>query len=74
MDQVVPWKKLCEIIKPYHQEPPTGRKPITIERKLRIICFQQWYNTEHSHSGIDYVTPQQAHDGLRERITAQRAT
>ena len=44
MDQVVPWKKLCEIIKPYHQQPPTGRKPIAIERKLRIICLQQWYN------------------------------
>jgi IS5 family transposase len=44
MDQVVPWKKLCKIIKPYHQEPPTGRKPIAIERKLRIICLQQWYN------------------------------
>ena len=44
MDQVVPWKKLCEIIKPYHQEPPTGRKPIAVERKLRIICLQQWFN------------------------------
>jgi len=43
MDQVVPWKKLCKIIKPYHQDPPTGRKPIAIERKLRILCLQQWY-------------------------------
>ena len=34
--------------------------------------YFQWYNTEHYHSGIDYVTPQQAHEGLRERITAQR--
>ena len=39
MDQVVPWKKLCKIIKPYHQEPPTGRKPIATERKLRIQSF-----------------------------------
>lgn len=44
MDQVVPWKKLCDIIKPYHQQPKTGRKPIAIERKLRIICLQQLYN------------------------------
>lgn len=43
MDKVVPWKKLCAIIKPYHEQPKTGRKPIAIERKLRIICLQQWY-------------------------------
>ena len=32
-----------------------------------------WYDTEHYHSGIDYVTPQQAHDGLRQQIVDQRA-
>jgi len=31
-----------------------------------------WYDTEHYHSGIDYVTPQQAHDGLRSGIVEQR--
>lgn len=31
-----------------------------------------WYDTEHYHSGIDYVTPQQAHDGLRPQIVNQR--
>ncbi len=31
-----------------------------------------WYNTEHYHSGIDYVTPQQCHQGLRESIVARR--
>jgi putative transposase len=31
-----------------------------------------WYDTQHYHSGIDYVTPQQAHDGLRPNIVAQR--
>jgi putative transposase len=31
-----------------------------------------WYDTEHYHSGIDYVTPQQAHQGLRQQIVAQR--
>jgi len=44
MEQVVPWKKLCKIIEPYHRDPKTGRKPIAIERKLRILCLQQWYN------------------------------
>jgi len=31
-----------------------------------------WYDTEHYHSGIDYVTPQQAHQGLRQKIVYQR--
>jgi transposase InsO family protein len=31
-----------------------------------------WYDTEHCHSGIGYVTPQQAHDGLRPSIVEQR--
>jgi len=32
-----------------------------------------WYDTEHYHSGIDYVTPQQAHQGLRQKIVDQRS-
>jgi putative transposase len=31
-----------------------------------------WYDTEHYHSGIDYVTPQQAHQGQRQKIVDQR--
>ena len=34
--------------------------------------FFLWYNKEHLHSGIDYVTPEQCHQGLRENIVAQR--
>ena len=34
--------------------------------------YFQWYNTEHLHSGIDYVTPEQCHQGFREAIVASR--
>jgi putative transposase len=34
--------------------------------------YFQWYNTEHLHSGIDHVTPQQCHQGLRDDIVAKR--
>ena len=34
--------------------------------------FFPWYNTEHYHSGIDYVTPVQCHRGLRDKIVSQR--
>lgn len=31
-----------------------------------------WYNGQHYHSALDYVTPEQAHTGQRPRILAQR--
>jgi len=34
--------------------------------------FFAWYNTEHYHSGIDYVTPDQCHRGLRDKIVSER--
>jgi putative transposase len=46
-----------------------------LDDSIAVIYFKRyftWYDTEHYHSGIDYVTPQQAHDGLRWQIVAQR--
>ncbi|MFO8164795.1 MAG: integrase core domain-containing protein [Desulfatiglandales bacterium] len=40
-----------------------------------VIYFSEyfnWYNNDHLHSGIDYVTPNQCHDGLRESIVSLR--
>ena len=34
--------------------------------------YFDWYNNEHYHSAIDFVTPHQAHEGLREKIVTQR--
>jgi transposase InsO family protein len=34
--------------------------------------YFQWYTFEHLHSGIDYVTPEQCHLGLRDRIVSER--
>lgn len=35
--------------------------------------YFDWYNHQHYHSGIDYVTPHQAHQGQRADIVARRA-
>ncbi len=35
-------------------------------------AFFAWYNTEHQHSGIAYLTPEQVHYGRAEAILAQR--
>ena len=42
------------------------------EARKYFANYFNWYNAEHYHSGIDYVTPLQAHNGLREKIVAQR--
>ena len=34
--------------------------------------YFKWYNTEHYHSRIGYVTPVQKHTGQAERIIAER--
>jgi transposase InsO family protein len=46
-----------------------------LDREEAVKYFNQyfqWYNTEHLHSGIDYVTPEQCHQGLRDSIVANR--
>lgn len=34
--------------------------------------FVEWYNNEHRHSGINYVTPSQRHMGLYQEILRKR--
>ncbi len=34
--------------------------------------YFRWYNEDHYHSGIDYVTPDQAHMGLCDQIVNER--
>ncbi len=44
MEQIVPWKKLCGAIEPYYPKPQgAGRKPIGLERMLRIHFLQHWF-------------------------------
>jgi hypothetical protein len=42
------------------------------EARLWVDKFVGWYNTEHKHSGIKYVTPAQRHDGLDTNILNKR--
>jgi putative transposase len=42
------------------------------EAEKYFECYFRWYNTEHLHSGIDYVTPEQCHRRLRRPIVAKR--
>lgn len=43
MEEVVPWERLVEVIRPHYPRGERGRRPIGIERMLRIYFLQQWY-------------------------------
>lgn len=49
-----------------------GRFQDREEAQIYFDRFFAWYNTEHYHSGIDYVTPDQCHRGLRATIVSTR--
>jgi putative transposase len=38
-----------------------------------VTGFVAWYNTEHRHSGIRFVTPDERHDGRESEVLANRA-
>ena len=59
-----------------------GRRPAESPRFYQLIVarsaekwalvFVKWYNTEHRHSAIRFVTPEQRHEGLDGEILNSR--
>jgi transposase, IS5 family len=43
MEQVVPWGRLVDRLRPLYPKGERGRKPIALELMLRIYLLQQWY-------------------------------
>jgi IS5 family transposase len=44
MDQIIPWKELTALIAPFYPKPKgAGRRPVGIERMLRIYFLQHWF-------------------------------
>lgn len=56
----------------YHQSYPLRRFRDLLSVKAWVDGFVGWYNAEHRHSGIKYVTPNQRHYGQAEAICAIR--
>lgn len=44
MNDVVPWRQLCEVIEPFYPKAGNGRPPVGLERMLRIYFLQHWFN------------------------------
>lgn len=45
MDTIIPWKELTAVIEPFYPNPQgAGRRPVGVERMLRIYFLQHWFN------------------------------
>ena len=44
MELVVPWAELVALIEPHYPKAGNGRRPVGLERMLRIYFLQQWFN------------------------------
>lgn len=64
-------ESLFKTLKYHCNYQPKGFEDIT---QARLWCqkFVRWYNHEHHHSGIKYLTPHQRHSGVDEKIIANR--
>ena len=44
MNNIIPWQELTAVIEPFYPKPEgTGRRPVGIERMLRIHFLQHWF-------------------------------
>ncbi len=45
MERIIPWKELTAAIEPFYPNPQgAGRRPVGVERMLRIYFLQHWFN------------------------------
>lgn len=44
MDKLVPWAEFCAVIEPYYPKAGNGRRPIGLERMLRMYFIANWFN------------------------------
>lgn len=51
MDRVVPWDEWVKLVMPYYPNGKRGRRPLDIERMLRMTMLQNWFNL--SDEGIE---------------------
>jgi len=44
MDSLVPWAEFCAVIEPHYPKAGDGRRPVGLERMLRMYFIANWFN------------------------------
>lgn len=60
--------RTCKYRPGYPNRPFAGLE----EARQWVERFVRWYNHDHKHSGLNFVTPQQRHQGLAEEVLNRR--
>jgi putative transposase len=42
------------------------------EARTWVLAFVKWYNLEHRHSGLNFLTPHQRHSGIDKAVLENR--
>ena len=56
----------------YHPRYPAQPFETLEQARDWVLGFQHWYNEDHRHSALQFVTPGERHRGEAEAIIAQR--
>ncbi len=56
----------------YRPEYPSERFGSLEQARAWVAFFVRWYNTEHLHSGINFVSPEDRHEGREDAIFDRR--
>lgn len=56
----------------YRPEYPSGGFATLEAARDWVKRFVRWYNQEHRHSGLNFVTPEQRHNGVAEAVMQKR--
>lgn len=56
----------------YRPSYPTKGFTDLTEARTWVLAFVRWYNQEHRHSGLNFLTPNQRHNGSSDAILERR--
>ncbi|MGF1761145.1 integrase core domain-containing protein [Photobacterium sagamiensis] len=65
------WESTFRTLKYRPNWPSHGFKDLAEVRDW-VQAFVEWYNNDHKHSRIKFVTPSQRHDGIDREILVKR--
>ena len=56
----------------YRPNYPMGGFATLTEARTWVLAFVKWYNLEHRHSGLNFLTPHQRHSGIDKAVLENR--
>ena len=56
----------------YRPNYPVGGFATVTDARTWVLAFVRWYNLEHRHSGLNFLTPHQRHSGMDKVILQNR--